>query len=570
MKHFLLFVPALLAVPAAAQPSLVLTSQTPARNAAAIPYAASVALTFSQGLSSSAASAGALRVYGSQRGGKLAGTASVSGSVLQFAPAHSFAPGEKVSISLTTAVQSSAGQPLSRAYVSQFTVAAVGGTGAFGGGSDPSAGLSSRKLISGDIDGDGDLDLLTTDWPNGSGGTITVRLNDGRGTFSTSSTLTLADKADGLMLADVDADNDLDLVLTLANSGSLLVRPNNGNGQFGAGTATQVLDFPASVTAADVDGDGDLDLLTANTNGTGTVAVCVNNGSGSFTHRFPDTQMGAFNSGPVEVVAADLDSDGDLDIVTTNSFNSTFAVGLNAGNGTFTASSGGAVGTTTLRPRRVLLRDINNDGNLDLLTVNTAYGAGSVSVRLGNGTGQFAGGYEISTGPLPFDAALADVDGDNDLDLLTSNNQNTGLVSVRLNNSGVFGTAADVAVEPYPVGLTTGDVDGDGDLDLVTVNNSYNSTLSVRFNGGTSAPLATRPQSSRLALEAYPNPAHEAVRVIVPAGTAELQVLDALGRLVRTVAIGPAATELSLPVGGLVPGAYVLRAGAATRALLVK
>uniref|UniRef100_UPI001376C072 Ig-like domain-containing protein n=1 Tax=Hymenobacter sp. IS2118 TaxID=1505605 RepID=UPI001376C072 len=105
-----------------------LTSLSPAANARVVPRSASVVATFSQPLT--AASAAALRVFSSQRGGlrSRSGTA-LSGRTLSFAPtAYDFRPGETVQYTVTRAAASAAGGPLATARVGQFT-AAVGGTG---------------------------------------------------------------------------------------------------------------------------------------------------------------------------------------------------------------------------------------------------------------------------------------------------------------------------------------------------------------------------------------------------------------------------------------------------------
>jgi len=573
MKHLLLSAASisLLAGPALAQAPFAVTGQNPARTSLTVPYTTAVSLQFSQLLSNSATNRGAARVFGSQRGGKLAGIATVSGNRLNFQPYRSLVPGEKLSVSVTNAVTDTTGQTLRDAFVSEFTVAAVGGTGVFGGGSDPRAGSSSRRLVTGDVDGDGDLDMVTADSPSGGTGAVSVRLNNGVGVYSAGATITSANSATNLQLADVDGDGDLDLLFTMASADALVVRMNNGSGQFSGGSSFNVGSFPSGIAPADVDGDGDLDLLVVCSNGAGSVSVCINNGSGAFTRR-SSVQAGATNSGPNDVTAADVDGDGDIDFITSNSFNSTFSVCANNGFGQFFPYFTSAAGTSTLRPRRVLTGDINGDGQLDLLVVNTAFGAGSISVRYGDTQGQFPTGYELTNIPLVYDAALADVDGDHDLDLVTCNNNSSGMVNVLLNNGqGAFSAGNSVAVGSSALSIVATDVDGDGDLDVVTANGASNSTLSVRLNGGTGIALANRSAQQRTAMTVYPNPAHDLVRVTVPAGATTLQLLDPLGRVVREQRMGAgAATEASLSVTGLTPGWYLLRAGAATQALVVE
>lgn len=112
---------------------------------------------------------------------------------------------------------------------------------------------------------------------------IVVRLNTGSGTFTEGSTLTIG-AVTSLTLADVDADSDLDLLVTDvdyafgSNYDTVNVRLNDdGSGVFRGGQDLLVGPSPRSIVAADVDGDGDLDLLTANY-GT-TVSVRLNGGT---------------------------------------------------------------------------------------------------------------------------------------------------------------------------------------------------------------------------------------------------------------------------------------------------
>jgi hypothetical protein len=125
-----------------------------------------------------------------------------------------------------------------------------------------------------------------------------------------------------VVAADIDGDGDLDILTANENSHNVSVRLNDGTGTFRGNTSVEVGGRPASVVAADIDGDGDLDILTANGN---NVSVRLNNGDGTFNG---NTSVAAGNS-PASVVAADIDGDGDLDILTANDGNNYVSVRLN-------------------------------------------------------------------------------------------------------------------------------------------------------------------------------------------------------------------------------------------------
>ncbi|MBD2705740.1 Ig-like domain-containing protein [Spirosoma sp. BT702] len=114
--------------------SLTLTGRNPVRNARSALPTTNVALTFSQSLSTNAASLSGLRMFSAQRGGLLrsgqGGSASVSGSTLTFNPTLDFKPGETVFVTSTTAIQSTTGARLSRGQVHQFTTGVGGADGA--------------------------------------------------------------------------------------------------------------------------------------------------------------------------------------------------------------------------------------------------------------------------------------------------------------------------------------------------------------------------------------------------------------------------------------------------------
>src|SRR5207244_1171623 len=104
------------------------------------------------------------------------------------------------------------------------------------------------------------------------------------------------------------------------------------------------------------------------------------------------------------------------------------------------------------------------------------------SVRLNNGSGSFSGSQEVNVGLRPIGLVLGDIDSDGDLDLLTANSASNGTVSVRLNNSaGTFSGTTEVLVANTPHAVALGDVDADGDLDLLAANTGTGS-VSVRLN----------------------------------------------------------------------------------------
>ena len=459
-----------------------ITSISPAANARAAVATSPVLVRFGQPLTPG--SSGALHVFSSQRGGRRtqgATPATVSGSTLSFSPSnYAFLPGETVRYTVTQAAASSGGT-LAQPRVGQFTAGvSASSSGIFAPGSDPGVGFQPTSVTVGDVDGDGDLDLLTANFRGG----VSVRLNDGRGIFSGGQEVSANGNVRSVTVGDVDGDGDLDFVAPDYGDGTgtvVSVRLNAGNGTFSNGPNVAVGTGCYGAALGDVDGDGDLDLLTAN--GSGGVSVRLNSGSGTFS----GSQHVPVGSNPHILALGDLDADGDLDFVTANSNSANVSVRLNDGSGTFGVGQNIATGGV---PFSIALGDVDGDNDLDVLTADPA---GMLRVRRNNGAGLYSGGQDIpvnGTGNSAFSAVLGDVDGDGDLDLLASNANNggPGTVLVRLNNgSGTFSGSQDVSVGRSAMSVAVGDVDGDGDLDLLAANGNQ-STVSVRLNGSSIPP----------------------------------------------------------------------------------
>jgi FG-GAP-like repeat len=194
--------------------------------------------------------------------------------------------------------------------------------------------------------------------------------------------------------------------------------------------------------------------------------------------------------GPAGIVAADLNSDGKLDLVTVNSTGSNVSVLLGDGDGTFQAAVNDPVVTS---PFTILAGDFDGDGRTDIAVLNWDFSTSpAISVLLGNGDGTFQAGKvtHVLTSQFPptgFTAGDFNHDGKLDLALGIAGPQ-AGAFAVAIlpgNGDGTFGAPVDSSLTDQPGSIQSADFNGDGKLDLLVTNISTSFSVLLGNGDGT-------------------------------------------------------------------------------------
>ncbi|WP_145288461.1 FG-GAP-like repeat-containing protein [Rosistilla oblonga] len=306
-----------------------------------------------------------------------------------------------------------------------------------------------------DVDGDGDLDVLSTSWLDKK---INWYENDGSGSFTKHVATTTAAGATAASTADIDGDGDLDILAATHNNDRITWFENDGNENFTAHVITSTADLAVSVAAADVDGDGDIDVLSASYHDD-KIAWYENDGNGNFTTHVITT----IADGARTVTTADVDGDGDIDVLSASRFDDTVAWYENDGSQNFirhviTANAGGAWFVTT--------SDVDGDGDLDV--ISALFDDDMVVWYENDGSENFTQHVIATTADGVLTVTATDVDGDGDIDVLSASELDHKIAWYENDGNQNFTTHVITTTADGAKTVATADIDGDGDIDILS------------------------------------------------------------------------------------------------------
>ena len=277
----------------------------------------------------------------------------------------------------------------------------------------PIAALSSSigwvPKVAADLNGDGNLDLIGT--TTNSPFSLAIAFGNGNGTFKPVQTLSATVSVAQVVVADINGDGNPDIADIGAGTGNNLhiaVRFGNGDGAFKPQiTMARTFIGTPELEAADVNGDGKTDLLVG-TPSTGGIETYFNNGNGTFTPLNSNTVFQSFG-----FLSANFNGDGFADIVQIDLFNSS-NLDIYLGNGDGNFRSAATLSGDTV-PSAVQTADVNGDGNTDIIAEGGE--PSLLEFFMGNGNGTFKAPQTLSVGASGEGLLFPDLNGDGKPDL---------------------------------------------------------------------------------------------------------------------------------------------------------
>lgn len=369
------------------------------------------------------------------------------------------------------------------AMATVYGVSVLRGDGAHGFvPASPTAVIStSGSLAVGDFNHDQHLDVLTMEaCARGADPRISVLLGAGDASLATPVPYGTRPCLSTSAVGDVNRDGNLDIVADPARA--LL---GNARGGFDAWAMDAAATGGAVLALGDFNGDGQLDSADLTDD---LIAIRLGHGDGSFG----GVPVLAGFSNVTSLALGDLNDDGTLDIAATATWNAdngtstSLALSFGHGDGTFDVVKGQAIPSGIFPTVRSA--DLNHDGQADLVTSGNA--SSGIGVLMGIGGGNFAEPRDVDTAGPVWSLSIADVDGDDVLDVVAATQSPWSLSLLFGAGDGSFTRHTELPLDHNPSRLAPGDVNDDGIIDLVVggYNDAVVSVLLGEGGGGFAAP----------------------------------------------------------------------------------
>ena len=310
-------------------------------------------------------------------------------------------------------------------------------------------------LVIADLDSDDDKDIIAGGYI---GNDLNWYENDGSANFTERPIDLNLDGVLGLAVNDIDGDGDFDIFTTAKDNDQVALYTNNGSQSFTKSVIDSDLDGPHSVGCNDLDDDGYMDVIvTAEAN---KVVWYKNDGSQNFTENIIDDSI----DGPLNFVVIDLDEDGDKDVIVTARDDDDVIWLSNDGSENFTKNT---IDNNLDAARDVVVNDLDEDGDLDIVATSATSSGHEVVWYSNDGSENFTTNSIESSLSSANILQVGDIDGDNDLDVVVTAYNSDDLLWYSNDGSENF---TKNFIDNDINGITVarvGDVDGDGYIDVV-------------------------------------------------------------------------------------------------------
>lgn len=331
------------------------------------------------------------------------------------------------------------------------------------------AGLRPMTFAVGLVNNDSYLDIVAH---NTQSFDISVMLGNGDGTFQNTVNQGSLVYGDQMIMADLNNDDKLDVAVV---STEVTMLQGDGLGGFLlAGTVAPTFQNGGQfvMAAADLNADDNIDLVIG-LNNEDSISVLL--GNGDFT--FQPVQRYATNADLTSsITIARVNADNYPDLITTNDQSNDLSLFINNGSGGFQAP---ILIPTASGPRSVAVDDFDGNGMNDLVVVNN--NSVNVTVHLATAPSVFASGVPYFVDNSPGSVTTGLINNDAFPDVIVTRYSSTAVAALFGNGDGTFQSAAQYTVEAGPTQAIVADFNQDGALDISTVN-SYANNVSVILN----------------------------------------------------------------------------------------
>jgi len=320
--------------------------------------------------------------------------------------------------------------------------------------------FETRTVYAVDIDGDGDMDILSATAAWYSPRIVWFENIDGIGTFSSQKSVS-GTKSFSLYPTDMDGDGDNDVISTSSND-EIVWFENSGSGSFSSGQSISSDVESTSIYPIDLNGDGYIDVVSSSIEDDKVLWFENTDGSGNFGS---EQIISASQNGPYSVYASDLDGDGDFDVLCGSYYD---------GISWFENIDGEFSEQKVILEKMgnvysVLTSDFDGDGDMDVLSASDD---SDTIVWFENIDGNRTFGSPtpiLSSKERAFSIFAVDLDGDGDNDVLSASYYNDDTIAWYENRdgSGTFGSQQVISTEGGNY-VFAGDIDGDGDMDVLS------------------------------------------------------------------------------------------------------